>query len=122
MRRLETPQYNFALRDERHLRSLFERAQREPRGSSSQEAAQAALREAVCALVRRAKADGRQVETIIVALKDIFGVPDRPSHSLLGDEDTPTPVRLVRCVVTWCIHEYYGAETDAALARGRDEG
>jgi hypothetical protein len=113
MRRLETPQYQFALRDEAHLRGLFERVLRAPR--ESQEAQQRALRDGVCDFVRRAKADGRQVETIIVALKDIFGVPDRPHRALRGDEDTPPTVLLGRRVVRWCITEYYGSADDARL-------
>jgi hypothetical protein len=112
MRRLETPQYEFALRDEAHLRALFERALREPRGGAQD--ARAALREGVCSLVQRAKADRRQVETIIVALKDIFGIPDRPNRAFRGDEDTPPPVLLFRRVVRWCILEYYG-EADVPL-------
>jgi hypothetical protein len=113
MRRLETPQYQFALRDEAHLRALFERALREPR-SGAQEA-HGALREGVHRLVQRAKAEGRQVETIIVALKDIFGVPDRPNRAFRGDEDTPPAVLLTRRVVRWCILEYYGPESDVPV-------
>ena len=111
MRRLETPPYAFALRDEPQLRALFERVVREPR-SSSQETHVVALHQGVCALVRRAKAEGVQVETVIVALKDIFAVPDRPNRSLRGDEDTPPQVVLVRRVVRWCIQEYYGPGTE----------
>jgi hypothetical protein len=107
VRRLETPQYQFALRDEAHLRALFERVLREPRGASQDQHTRA-LREGVCSFVRRAKADSRQVETIIVALKDIFGIPDRPNRAFTGDEDTPPPVLLARRVVRWCIEEYYG--------------
>jgi CRISPR/Cas system CSM-associated protein Csm3 (group 7 of RAMP superfamily) len=114
MRRLETPQYQFALRDEGHLRSLFERVLREPRGAA-QESHTLALHEGVCSLVQRAKAEGRHVETVIVALKDIFGVPDRPNRAFRGDEDTPPNVQLVRRVVRWCIHEYYGPGTDVPV-------
>ena len=110
MRRLETPPYEFALRDEVRLRALFERALREPRSGSAE--AQAALRDGVCSLVTRAKTEGRQVETVIVALKDIFGLPDRPNRSLRGDDDTPPGVLLVRRVIRWCIHEYYGTPGD----------
>jgi hypothetical protein len=105
MRRLETPPYQFALRDEAHIRGLFDRALHPPRGEAP--AAQTALRSGVCDFVRRARADGRQVETIIVALKDILGVPDRPSRSLRGDEDAPPAVLLARRVIRWCIDEYY---------------
>jgi len=111
VRRLETPPYAFALRDEPHLKALFERVLREPR-AGSQETAVVALRAGVCNLVRRAKAEGLQVETVIVALKDIFGVPDRPNRSLRGDEDTPPQIVLARRVVRWCIHEYYGPGTE----------
>ncbi len=110
MRRLETPQYRFALQDEARLRDLFERVLREPRGRSKE--AEAALRDGVCDLVRRAKGEGHQVETVIVALKDIFGLRDRPNRSFAGDEDTPPPVLLARRVVRWCIQEYYGPATD----------
>jgi hypothetical protein len=113
MRRLETPQYQFALRDEAHLRALFDRALREPR--SGVQDARAALRDGVCSFVGRAKADGRQVETIIVALKDVFGIPDRPNRAFRGDEDTPPPVLLFRRVVRWCILEYYGPESDVPV-------
>lgn len=71
-----------------------------------------ALREGVRSFVRRAKADGRQVETIIVALKEIFGIRDRPNRAFSGDEDTPLTVLLGRRVVRWCILEYYGPESD----------
>jgi hypothetical protein len=112
MRRLETPQYQFALRDAEHLRGLFERALREPRGAPQEPNALAALRDGVCTFVHRAKADGRQVETVIVALKAIFSVPDRPNRAFTGEEDTPPNVLLARRVVRWCIHEYYGPKTD----------
>jgi hypothetical protein len=108
MRRLETPQYEFALRDEAHIRGLFDRALRASRSESAD--AQAALRDGVCSFVRRARADSRQVETIMVALKDILGVPDRPSRSLRGDEDAPPAVLLARRVIRWCISEYYAEE------------
>jgi hypothetical protein len=111
MRRLETPAYQFALRDEAHLRSLFERVLREPPGAA-QESHALALRNGVCELVKRARAEGRQVETVIVALKDIFGVPDRPNRAFRGDEDTPPNVMLLRRVVRWCIVEYYRSSTD----------
>jgi hypothetical protein len=111
MRRLETPPYEFALRDEPHLRALFERVLDEP-PAGSQETHTVALHAAVCDLVRRAKAAGLQVETVIVALKDIFGVADRPSRSLRGDDNAPPRVLLVRRVVRWCIHEYYEAEVE----------
>jgi hypothetical protein len=111
MRRLETPPYHFALRDEAHLRSLFERVLREPRGAT-QEAHTLALRDGVCKLVHRAKDEGQLVETVIVALKDIFGVPDRPNRAFTDDEDTPPNVLLARRVVRWCIVEYYGPATD----------
>ena len=111
MRRLETPEYQFALRDEAHLRALFERVVREPRGES-QKAHTQALHDGVCSFVQRAKADGRQVETIIVALKDIFAVPDRPNRAFREDDDMPPAVLLVRRVVRWCIQEYYGAARD----------
>ena len=114
MRRLETPQYQFALRDEAHLRGLFERVLREPRGEA-QESHARALRKGVCDLVQRAKADGRQVETVIVALKDIFGVPDRPNRAFRDEEDTPANVLLLRRVVRWCILEYYGPATDVPV-------
>jgi hypothetical protein len=107
MRRLETPQYQFALRDEAQLRGLFERVLREPRGSTRESHA-LALRDGVCSLIQRAKAEGRQVETVIVALKDIFGIPDRPNRLFGWDEDTPSNVLLARRVVRWCIEEYYG--------------
>ncbi len=110
MRRLETPPDEFALRDEPHLRALFERVLGEPAGS--RETHVAALHKAVCDLVRRAKGAGVQVETVIVALKDIFGVSDRPSRSLRGDENAPPRVLLSRRVVRWCIHEYYGPGTE----------
>ena len=111
MRRLETPPYEFALADEPQLRALFERVLREP-PAESQETHVVALRNAVCALVRRAKAGGLQVETVIVALKDIFAVPDRPSRSLRGDEDAPPQTVLLRRVVRWCIQEYYREGSD----------
>ena len=112
MRRLETPEYEFALRDAARLRDLFERALREPRGPAKESSALTTLRDDVCTFVQRAKADGRQVETVIVALKAIFGVPDRPNRAFSGDEDTPPNVLLARRVVRWCIHEYYGRKTD----------
>lgn len=108
MRRLETPQYQFALRDEAQLRAVFERALREPRGGSQEH--QTALRDAICDFVRRARTDGRQVETIIVALKDIMGVPDRPSRFPREDEDMPPAVLLARRSINWCIKEYYRAD------------
>jgi hypothetical protein len=111
MRRLETPQYQFALRDEPRLRELFERVLREPKGSR-QEQQVSALRDAVCELVARGKTEGRHVETIIVALKDIFGIPDRPNRAFRIEEDTPPNVLLLRRVVDWCIKEYYGPGTD----------
>jgi len=111
IRRLETPPYEFALRDEPRLRALFERVLGEPPGGSRETHA-LALHGAVCDLVRRAKGAGLQVETVIVALKDIFGVPDRPNRSLRGDEDAPPRVLLVRRVIRWCIQEYYGPGTD----------
>jgi hypothetical protein len=107
MRRLETPPYEFALQDEAQLRALFERVLREP-PAGSQETHVVALRTAVCALVRRGKETGLQIETVIVALKDIFGVHDRPSRSLRGEDGAPPHVALVRRVVRWCIEEYYG--------------
>lgn len=110
MRRLETPPYEFALADEPQLRALFERVLQElPAGS--QETHIVALRNAVCTLVRRAKEAGLQVETVIVALKDIFGVSDRPSRSLRGDDDAPPPRVLLRRVIRWCIQEYYSEGT-----------
>jgi hypothetical protein len=114
LRRLETPQYQFALRDEAHLRGLFEAVLREPRGAA-QESRSLALRAGVCTFVRRAKADGRHVETIIVALKDIFGVPDRPNRAFSGDADTPPAILLTRRVVRWCIQEYYGGEGEVPM-------
>jgi hypothetical protein len=114
MRRLETPPYEFALRDEPRLRELFERALRQPRGNA-QDQRMLALRDGVCDLVHRAKAEGRQVETVIVALKDIFGVPDRPNRAFRDEEDTPPNVLLARRVVRWCILEYYGPVTDVPL-------
>ena len=104
MRRLETPPYRFALPDEARLRVLFENALRMPHAAPDQEA----LRRGVCGLVKRAKEEGRQVETVIVALKDIFAVPDRPNRAFREEEDTPPAVLLVRRVVRWCIEEYYG--------------
>ena len=112
MRRLEAPEYEFALRDEAHLRALFERALHEPRGASKDSSALTALRDGVCSFVQRAKADSRQVETVIVALKAIFGVPDRPNRAFSGEEDTPANVVLARRVVRWCIYEYYGRARD----------
>jgi hypothetical protein len=109
MRRLETPEYQFALRDEPHLRELFERALRDARGSTHDQH-MIALRDGVCMLVRRAKAEGRHVETVIVALKDIFGVPDRPKRVFREDEGTPPNVLLLRHVVRWCIAEYFGPD------------
>jgi hypothetical protein len=114
MRRLETPEYQFALRDEAPLRGLFERALRAPRGPE-QESSMLALRQGVCSLVRRARADGRHVETVIIAIKDILGVPDRPNRTFGGDEDAPPNVLLARRVVRWCIQEYYGPETDVPV-------
>ena len=116
MRRLETPDYQFALSDEPRLRELFERALRAPRGTTQAHDHVRALRDAVCIFVRRAKSDGRQVETVIVALKDIMGVPDRPNRIFRDEEDTPSNVLLVRRVVRWCITEYYGSGDDVALS------
>jgi hypothetical protein len=111
VRRLDTPEYQFALRDAAKLRELFDRVLREPRGAA-QESHVLALREAVCGFVRGAKADSRQVETVIIALKDIFAIPDRPNRAFTGEEDTPPAVLLGRRVVRWCIKEYYGPGTD----------
>jgi hypothetical protein len=104
LRRLETPPYRFALQDESQLRDLFNRALGAPNAESREHAA---LRDGVCALVARAKAEGRQVETIIVALKEIFAVPDRPNRIYGGEDDTPPPVLLSRRVIRWCISAYY---------------
>lgn len=112
MRRLDTPEYQFALRDAKDLRGLFERALREPRGAPPESNALTGLRDGVCTFVQRAKAEGRQVETVIVALKAIFSVPDRPNRVFGGEEDTPPNVLLARRVVRWCIQEYYGPRTD----------
>lgn len=108
MRRLETPQYEFALQDAAQLRTLFERALSEPRGVAQE----TALRDDVCSFVQRAKTEGRQVETVIIALKAIFGVRDRPNRAFTDDEDMPPDVVLARRVVRWCIREYYGAKDD----------
>ena len=108
MRRLETPQYEFALQDAAHLRPLFEHALREPRGATQE----TALRDGVCSFVHRAKTEGRQVETVIIALKAIFGVRDRPNRAFTDDENMPPDVVLARRVVRWCIVEYYGSKTD----------
>ena len=113
MRRLETPQYSFALRDEPHLRALFDRALQQPRPGSQDPRVE--LRNAVSAFVRRSRAEGQQVETIIVAIKDIMGVPDRPSRSLAGDDDAPAALLLARRVVTWCIQDYYGPSGDVPV-------
>ena len=106
LRRLDTPPFAFALREEARLRGLFDRAlldeQRQPA-----DAAHAVLRDAVCAFVLRAKSEGHQIETVIVALKEIFAVSDRPSRSLVGDDDAPPQVLLARRVVRWCIGEYF---------------
>ena len=118
MRRLETPEYEFALSEEPRLRELFDRALREPRGSPDVQEHVRALRDAVCGFVRHAKADGRHIETVIIALKGIMGVPDRPNRIFREEEDTPPNVLLVRRVVRWCITEYYGGGDDAPL-RGR---
>ncbi len=115
MRRLETPEYRFALIEERQLRELFERALREPRGTDQAHDQVRALRDGVCAFVRRARAEGRHIETVIVALKDIMGVPDRPNRLFREEEGTPSDVLLVRRIVRWCITEYYGAGEDAPL-------
>jgi hypothetical protein len=115
MRRLETPEYQFALSEEPRIRELFERAAREPRGSPDVSQHVQALHDGICSFVRRAKSEGRQVETVIVALKDIMGVPDRPNRSFREEEDTPTNVLLVRRVVRWCIREYYGPGDDVSL-------
>jgi hypothetical protein len=112
MRRLETPEYQFALRDEAHLRDLFERALREPRVEAQDSKVVVTLRDAVCSFVHSAKAEGRQVETVIIALKAIFAVPDRPNRAFSEDDDTPANVVLARRVVRWCIREYYGAKDD----------
>jgi hypothetical protein len=117
MRRLDTPEYQFALRDEANLRSLFERVLREPRGSKQQPHL-LALHDGICSFVKHAKADGRQVETIIIALKDIFAIPDRPNRVYADDEDTPRPVLLARRAVRWCIREYYGGESDVPVTEG----
>jgi hypothetical protein len=117
VRRLETPQYQFALKDEAHLRGLFERVLRAPRGQA-QDSHVLALREGVCAFVQRAKADGRHVETIIIALKDIFGIPDRPNRVVFDDDDIPPAVLLARRIVRWCIKEYYGPESGGPLSEG----
>ena len=110
MRRLTTPPYEFALPDEPHLRELFQRVLREPPGAS-REAHVAALHDAVCGLVRRGKDAAVQVETVIVALKDIFGLPDRRKRSLSTDDDDPQD-ELLRRIVRWCIQEYYGPGTE----------
>lgn len=110
MRRLDTPEYRFALSEEPRLRELFERALRAPRGTPQAHDGVHALREAVCSFVRQAKSDGRQIETVIVALKDIMGVPDRPNRIFREEEDTPPNVLLIRRVVRWCITEYYGGD------------
>jgi hypothetical protein len=117
MRRLDTPEYQFALRDEANLRSLFERVLREQRGAT-QESQLRALHDAVCSLVKHGKAEGRNVETIIIALKDIFAIPDRPNRVYTDDDDTPAPVLLARRVVRWCIREYYGAGSDVPVTEG----
>jgi hypothetical protein len=117
MRRLDTPEYQFALRDEASLRELFEHVLREPRGAA-QEPHMMALRDAVCGFVRRAKGDGRQVETVIIALKAIFAVPDRPNRAFTDEEDTPPNVVLARRVVRWCIQEFYGPGTDVPVSEG----
>ena len=114
MRRLETPEYQFALRDEPRLRELFERVLREPPGTAREQHV-AALREAVCEFARRGKSESRHVETVIVALKDIFGVPDRPNRVFREEQDTPPNVILLRRVVRWCIAEYYGSSDDVPL-------
>jgi hypothetical protein len=116
MRRLETPEYQFALSEEPRLRELFERAAREPRGSPDVHVR--ALRDGVCSFVRRARSEGRHVETVIIALKAIMGVPDRPNRVFREEEDTPPNVLLVRRVVRWCITEYYGAGDDVRLTDG----
>jgi hypothetical protein len=118
MRRLETPEYQFALSEEPRIRELFERAVREPRGSPDVPRHVQALHDCICSFVRRAKSDGRHVETVIVALKDIMGVPDRPNRVFREEEDTPTNVLLVRRVVRWCITEYYGSGDDVPLRDG----
>jgi hypothetical protein len=115
MRRLETPEYQFALSEEPRLRELFERAAREPRGSPDVQEHVRALREGVCSFVRHAKSEGRHVETVIIALKAIMGVPDRPNRVFREEEDTPQNVLLVRRVVRWCITEYYGPGDDVSL-------
>ena len=107
MRRLDTPPYEFAVPHETRLRGLFERTLRDPR---REEANLAAFRDAVCTLVRLAKADGHQVETVIIALKEILGVSARPLRTLGGDEDLPPSVLLTQRAVRWCIEEYYGRD------------
>ena len=104
MRRLDTPPYAFALREEVRLRGLFDRALRESVDSSG--GGHSLLRDAVCEFVRQARTDGHQVETVIVALKEIFAMPDRP-RSAIGDEDSPPPTLLARRAIGWCISEYY---------------
>ena len=118
MRRLETPEYRFALSEEPRLRELFDRALRAPRGTEQAHDQVRALRDSICTFVRHAKSEGRHVETVIVALKDIMGVPDRPNRVFREEEDTPPNVLLVRRVVNWCIKEYYGAGDDVPLRDG----
>ena len=115
MRRLETPEFQFALSEEPRLRELFDRALREPRGSPDAHEHVRALRDGVCGFVRRAKAEGRHVETVIIALKAIMGVPDRPNRVFREEEDTPPNVLVMRRVVNWCITEYYGSGDDVRL-------
>lgn len=118
MRRLETPEFQFALSEEPRLRELFDRALREPRGSPDAHEHVRALRDGVCSFVRRAKAEGRHVETVIIALKAIMGVPDRPNRVFREEEDTPPNVLVMRRVVNWCITEYYGSGDDVPLRDG----
>ena len=112
MRRLDTPEFQFARRDAPQLRGLFDRVLRESRGTAQESNVLAMLHDTVCSFVQRAKSEGRQVETVIVALKAIFGVPDRPNRAFTDDEDMPPNVVLARRVVRWCIHEYYGPGRD----------
>jgi hypothetical protein len=112
MRRLDTPEYQFAVRNEARLRDLFERALREPRVGAQDSKSVVTLRDGVCSFVQSAKTEGRQVEMVIIALKAIFGIPDRPNRAFTDDDDTPTNIVLARRVVRWCIREYYGSKTD----------
>ena len=60
----------------------------------------------------------RNVETVIIALKAIMGVPDRPNRVFREEEDTPPNVLVMRRVVNWCITEYYGSGDDVPLRDG----